>query len=195
MKWSVLKELLEKYYAGTSSGDEEKEMRTLLEREDLPSEFDADRMLITGLYCSEEIPEPSDDLDDRIISAIDKSEENVKILSGRRLLFSIISVAASVLIIISLWFLLEDGSRIKDTYSDPQLAYNETVEVLYHVSSNLNKGRNQLEELSLINQTKSRLNLIPETRDAVADELKALKYIENSIEMLGLEKDKTIQEK
>lgn len=191
MKWSVLNELLEKYYAGTSSEDEEQELRMLLEHEDLPSEFDEDRMLITGLYGKEKIPEPSSDLNGKIMSAIDESERNIKIIPGKRRLYSIVSVAASVLIIISLWFLLQDTTQFKDTYNDPQLAYNEAVEVLYRVSSNLNKGRAQLEELSLIEQTHSRLNLIPESRDAVAGELKALKYIENSIEMLGVnEKNK-----
>jgi len=186
MKWSVLKELLEKYYAGTSSEDEEKQLRLLLEHEDLPSEFDEDRILITGLYGKEKIPEPSSNLNGKIMSAIDDSEKNIKIIPGKRRLYSIISVAASVVIIISLWFLLQDTTQFKDTYTDPQLAYNEAVEVLYRVSSNLNKGRDQLEELSLIEQTHSRLNLIPESRDAVAGELRALKYIENSIEMLGV---------
>lgn len=191
MKWSVLKELLEKYFAGTSSEDEEQELRMLLEYEDLPSEFDEDRILITGLYGKEKIPEPSGDLNGKIMSAIDESERKIKIIPGKRRLYSIVSVAASVLIIISLWFLLQDTTQFKDTYTDPQLAYNEAVEVLYRVSSNLNKGRAQLEELSLIEQTHTRLNLIPESRDAVAGELKALKYIENSIEMLGVnEKNK-----
>ncbi len=185
MKWSVLKELLEKYYAGTSSEDEEKELRILLEQEDLPSGYSEDRMLIIGMSGNKEIPEPSDDLNDRIMSAIDDSEKHKDILPGRRRIYSIISVAATILIIIGFWFVLEDKGRYKDTYTDPQLAYNETVEVLYRISANLNRGRDQLEELSLIERTHSRLNLIPESRDAVAGELRALKYIENSIEMLG----------
>ena len=194
MKWSVLNELLEKYYAGSSSADEERMMRELLAYEDLPQEFYDDRMLIAGLFGSEEIPEPSSDLNDRVMSAIDESEQNINIVSGQRRLFSIISAAATVVIIIGLWFLLGDKNRFRDTYSDPQLAYNETVEILNRVSTNLNKGRDQLEELSLINRTKSRLNIIPESRDAVADELKALKYIDNSIQMLGLDQNNNIQE-
>ena len=194
MKWSLLKELLERYYTGTSSEDDEKEMRILLEQEDLPPEFGEDRMLIRGLYGNKEIPEPSDDLNDRIMSIIDDSEKNINISTGRRRFYSIFSAAATVLIIIGFWFVLKDKGRFKDTYTDPQLAYNETIEVLYRVSSNLNRGRNQLEELSLINQTKSRLNLIPESRDAVADELKALKYIKNSIELLGMDENSNVEE-
>ena len=195
MNWSVLKKLLEKYYDGSSSADEEKKMLELLKHENLPSEFSEDRMMITGLFGNEEIPEPSPDLDERIMTSIDESERNRKIISGKRRLYSIVSVAAAILIIISFWFILEDNSRVKDTYSDPQLAYNETIEVLYNVSSNLNKGRDQMEELSMISQTKSRLNLIPESRNVVAGELKALKYIENSIELLGMDEKNNVKGK
>jgi len=195
MNWSVLKKLLEKYYDGSSSADEEKKMLELLKHENLPSEFSEDRMMITGLFGNEEIPEPSPDLDERIMTSIDESERNRKIISGKRRLYSIISVAAAILIIISFWFILEDNSRVKDTYSDPQLAYNETIEVLYNVSSNLNKGRDQMEELSMISQTKSRLNLIPESRNVVAGEFKALKYIENSIELLGMDEKNNVKGK
>jgi len=195
MNWSVLKKILEEYYDGSSSADEEKKMLELLKHENLPSEFSEDRMMITGLFGNEEIPEPSPDLDERIMTSIDESERNRKIISGKRRLYSIVSVAAAILIIISFWFILEDNSRVKDTYSDPQLAYNETIEVLYNVSSNLNKGRDQMEELSMISQTKSRLNLIPESRNVVAGELKALKYIENSIELLGMDEKNNVKGK
>ncbi|MEA1886645.1 MAG: hypothetical protein U9N72_05500 [Bacteroidota bacterium] len=195
MNWSVLRKLLEKYYDGMSSKDDEKKMLELLSQDDLPSEFYEDRMMITGLFESEDIPEPSPDLNYRIMTAINESEKSHRIISGKKHLYSIASVAATILLIISLLLILENKNRIKDTYSDPQLAYNETVEVLYRVSENLNKGRTQMEDLSLINETKSRLNMISESRDAVVEELEALKYIENSLELFGVDKKSNINEK
>ncbi|MFO7853032.1 MAG: hypothetical protein ACQERS_01785 [Bacteroidota bacterium] len=192
MNWSVLRKLLEKYYDGISSAEDEKKMLELLSKDDLPSEFYQDRMMITGLFGGGEIPEPSPDFNDRIMTAIDESEKNDGIISGKRRLYSIVSVAATILLIISLLFILQNENRVKDTYSDPQIAYNETVEVLYRVSTNLNKGRNHMEDLSLIGETQSRLNLIPESRNAVAEELKALKYIENSLEILGGEDNNNV---
>lgn len=194
MNWSVLRKLLAKYYDGMSSAEDEKKMLELLSQDDLPSEFYEDRMMIEGLLGGKHIPEPSPDLDDRIMTAIDESEKNNRIISGKRRLYSIVSVAATILLIISLLFLLENENRVKDTYSDPQLAYNETVEVLYRVSENLNKGRNHMEDLSLIGETRSRLDLIPESRDAVAEELEALKYIGNSLEMLGIEEKNNVNQ-
>lgn len=185
MKWSLLRRLLDKYFDGSSSPEEEKKILELIGQENLPDEFSDDKMMITGLFGRGEIPEPSTDLEERIMNVIDESEKRKRLISGKRSLYSIISVAAAVLIIISFWFILDNNGRIKDTYSDPQLAYNETVEVLFKVSANLNKGVDQLADLSMINQTKTRLNLIPESRDAVIGELKALKYIENGIKLFG----------
>lgn len=182
----MLKKLLEKYYAGASSADEEKKILELLRRKDLPVEFYDDRVLMEGLHGEDDIPEPSTDLKTRIITAIDDSEKGKRIISGKRRLYSVVSVAAGILIIISFWFILVDKSSIKDTYNDPQLAYNETVEVLYRVSANLNKGMYPMEELTLIGDTKSKLEMIPESRNAVTKELDALKYIGNSIRLLNM---------
>jgi len=182
----VLKKLLEKYYAGSSTADEELKILELLRRRDLPVEFYDDRNLMEGLHGNNDIPEPSADMETRIMTAIDESEKEKRIISGKRRLYSIVSVAATILIILSFWFILVDKGGIKDTFSDPQLAYNETAEVLYRVSANLNKGINPMEELTLIGDTKSKLELIPESRNAVTKELDALKYIGNSIRLLNM---------
>ncbi|MDT8400932.1 MAG: hypothetical protein RQ743_04490 [Bacteroidales bacterium] len=187
MNWSVLKRLLEKYYDGTSTADEEQKIFELLERKDLPSEFYEDRLLMEGLHG--DIPEPSPDLDVRIMTVIDESEKEKIIMSGKRRLYSIVSVAAGILIILSFWFVLADKSGLKDTFDDPQLAYNETVKVLYQLSDNLNTGRAQMEELSVINDARAKLELIPESGNVVSRELKALRYIENSVNLLNMNKN------
>ncbi|MGM0667225.1 MAG: hypothetical protein ACQETA_07895 [Bacteroidota bacterium] len=186
MNWSVLEKLLEKFYEGISTADEEKKALEMLRRNDLPPEFYDDRMILEGLYGKSEIPEPSPDLGKRIMTAIDDSEKEKRIIGGKRRLYSMVAVAASLLVIISFWFVLSDNNRVRDTYSDPQLAYNETVEVLYYLSENLNTGRAQMEELSKISDARAKLELLPESRNAVSRELKALRYIENSVDMLKM---------
>ncbi|HDZ41920.1 MAG TPA: hypothetical protein ENH59_09635 [Bacteroidetes bacterium] len=183
MNWSVLKKLLEKYYDGTSTADDEQKILELLERNDLPAEFYDDRLLMEGLHGGN-IPEPSPDLNDRIMAAIDESEK--KIISGKRRLYSIVSVAAGLLIILSFWFTLADKPGLKDTFDDPQLAYNETVKVLYQLSDNLNTGRTHIKELSMINDARAKLELISGSGNVVLRELNALRYIENSVELLNI---------
>jgi hypothetical protein len=190
MNWSALEKLLEKFYEGTSTADDEKKAFEMLQRNDLPPEFYNDRMILEGLFGKSEIPEHSPDLGKKIMTAIDESEKADRKVSTKRLLYSMIGVAASFLLIISFWFLLSENNRIRDTYSDPQLAYNETVEVLYYLSENLNTGRAQMEELSVINDARTKLEMIPESRNTVSKELEPLRYIENSVELLKMNSEK-----
>lgn len=183
MNWSVLKKLLEKYYEGLTSLEEEEELYNILQHKDLPDEFHEDRLMMEGLHG--DIPEPSPDLDARILASIDESEKERSINSAKYRLYAIVSVAASILIILSFWFVLADNDRLKDTFDDPQLAYNETVRVLNLFSENLNAGMARMEDLSLISDARDKLELIPESRNVVTRELEALKYIENSVELLN----------
>ena len=187
MNWSVLEKLLEKFYGGISTADEEMKALEMLRRNDLPPEFYDDRMILEGLYGKSEIPAPSTDLGKKIMTAIDDAEKEKRIIGGKRRLYSMVAVAASLLVIISFWFVLSDNNRVRDTYSDPQLAYNETVEVLYYLSENLNAGRSQMKKLSVISDARAKLELLPESRNAVSRELSALRYIETSVDMLNLD--------
>lgn len=185
MNWSVLKDLLDRYYEGQSSEEDEKKLVEMMQRDDLPEEFLEDRTIINGLFSHDEIPEPSMHLESKIRTAIDESEKNIKTYIGKSKLYSLVSVAASIIIILSFWFILHDRTGLKDTYEDPRLAYNQTVEVLYRVSENLNRGRDQIQDLSHITETKSRFGLIRDSREQIEEDLEALKYIEKSIEIMG----------
>jgi len=190
MNWSVLRNLLDKYYEGTSTAEEERKLIDILQREDLPEEFQDDRIILQGLFDSDEIPEPSSRLEAGILDAIDEFEKRGRLANTKTGLYSIVSIAASIIVILGLWFIIQNRTGLKDTYDDPQLAYNETVEVLQRVSRNLNLGRDQIKELSYITETKSRFKLIQDSRAQIEEDLDALRYIEKSIDMLGVNKNK-----
>lgn len=190
MNRSLLDKLLDKYYSGSTSGEEEKMLLDLLSREDLPQQYAEDRMLIAGIYGDDDIPEPSAGLNDRILEAIDGSDKERKKVQNKRLLYTALSAAAGILVIISFWFVFNNrGVQFVDTYQDPQLAYNETVEVLYRVSANLNKGREGMSDLSVIAETESKMQLLPESRSAVTDELKTLRYLDTGMRLLDIGDD------
>ncbi|MDZ7738685.1 MAG: hypothetical protein U5K32_06395 [Bacteroidales bacterium] len=190
MNRSLLDKLLDKYYRGATSGEEERMLLDLLSREDLPQQYAEDRILIAGIYDNEDIPEPSAGLNDRILEAIDGSEKEEKKHRNKRILYGAMSAAAGILVIISFWFVFDSrGTGLEDTYQDPQLAYNETMEVLYRVSSNLNKGRASMSDLSVIAETESKMQLLPESRSAVTDELKTLKYLDTGMRLLDIGDD------
>jgi len=187
MNLSRLNKLLEEYYEGFLSPADEKSLLELLSTEDLPAEYFDDKMFVTTLHGrGDDIPEPPAGLNDRIMAAIDESEKNKKLIHNKRRFFAVLSAAASILIIISFWFILADNDRLKDTYQDPQLAYNETVKILYSLSANLNKGMRQMSDISMIAHAESKMQMISESRSAITDELEPLKYLDNSMRLLNI---------
>lgn len=185
MNWSALDRLLDRYYSGDTSPEEVDQLLEYLRQPGLPAKYEEDRVLLQSLHSEESVPEPSPDLNDRILKSIDDYEAEKKLSRGKRQIYAVISAAASVLIIISIWFTVGRGNSFKDTYSDPQLAYNETVEVLYTVSANLNRGREEMGDLDALVTAKDRLQKVPEAGVGIKDDLEQLKYIGKSMKMLG----------
>lgn len=186
MNWSALDRLLDKYYSGDTTPGEVEQLLEYLGQPGLPGQYEEDRLLLQSLYGDETAPGPSPDFNNRILNAIDDYEAEKKLSRAKRQLYAVVSAAASVLIIISIWFTVGRENSFEDTYSDPQLAYNETVEILYTVSANLNRGREEMDNLDALVTTKERLQKVPEAGNVIKDDLEQLKYLGKSMKMLGI---------
>lgn len=186
MNWSALDRLLDKYYSGDTTREEVEQLLEYLGQPGLPGQYEEDRLLLQSLYGDEAAPGPSPDFNNRILNAIDDYEAEKKLSRAKRQLYAVVSAAASVLIIISIWFTVGRENSFEDTYSDPQLAYNETVEILYTVSANLNRGREEMDNLDALVTTKERLQKVPEAGNVIKDDLEQLKYLGKSMKMLGI---------
>lgn len=87
-------------------------------------------------------------LEERLSMKIDEWERNEKRHSARQWR-TVISVAASLLLIAGIgWTFLRPSENLgeKDTYSDPQQAYEEASKALELLAVNLNKGFETLNE-------------------------------------------------
>jgi len=96
------------------------------------------------------IPVP-DGLEQRLEAKIDEwdADSRIKPLSAGIRHRNIIVIAASFILIcgIGLYLALSpSGKGMKDTYSDPQRAYQEAEQALILLSANLNKGLDQYEK-------------------------------------------------
>lgn len=177
MNLQELKQLLDKYYEGTSSSQEENILISMLNDDSLPAEFLADQRMFALFKEEHEIPEPDDGFEGRIMGAIDKSENELRTVSLKRTIYSIISVAASLLIVVISYFII-NANRPVDTFDDPVLAYNETMKVLHNVSMNLNRGSQAIEELAVFDVARSNLSKISIPREIIVREMSSLRYIE-----------------
>jgi hypothetical protein len=150
MKEIKLKELLEKYYMGDTSGTEEAELRNYFSGEDILEGYEAEKEIFRHFSHSEIIPVPSDDFEERIMKAVDGLEKDQSNKPLRKIYIRALSAAATILILIGSYFLFFNQSETEDTFSDPRLAYAEALKILNEVSVKLNKGTDALKPIAKI---------------------------------------------
>jgi hypothetical protein len=66
--------LLEKYYDGRCSDEEEQILRKYFRETDVPQEFEAEKEMFRYYDSSLSVPEPAAGFEDRILRSIDRSE-------------------------------------------------------------------------------------------------------------------------
>jgi hypothetical protein len=157
MNEEELKRLIQKYYSGDSTEEEEDSLRVFFRRPDIPRGYEAEKVIFGYYDDSEAIPEPSHDFEAQILAAIDASEKK----SGRRrFIIPVLSAAAGVLILFGAYFFFNVKTSPDDTYTDPHIAYMETVRILHDVSAQLNHSASALEPVGKMNEIRQK-SLIP----------------------------------
>jgi hypothetical protein len=148
-----LKCLLAKFYDGETTEEEEKYLRALFSADLVPEGFETEKDYILFCLANGHMEEPSPMLEENILKAIDDSERlTVRPKTNKFLLLTISSAAAVILILLGTYFFIESRSAFRDTYSDPEIAYAETMKILFDVSSRLNKGARTLQPVSKLSE-------------------------------------------
>ncbi|HUX97682.1 MAG TPA: hypothetical protein VMV47_18260 [Bacteroidales bacterium] len=144
MKTQELSALLDKYYKGETSDEEETLLKKVFSEASVPPELESEKEIFNFYVSEGEVPLPSQGFENRIIASIDDLERDKELKHRRRILYSAISSAAALLLLIGSYFFFIQKSDQVDTFSDPAVAYAETMKILMDVSSRLNKGTSKL---------------------------------------------------
>jgi hypothetical protein len=187
MKKEDLDRLLEKYYNGESTEEEERDLRIFFNGNIIPEGYEAEKALFSYYMTALVVPEPSSDFEARILTGIDESEKNSGTRKFRRIILPVLSTAAGVLILVGSYFFFVHRSETGDTFSDPELAYAETMKILFDVSSQLNQGAKALEPVSRMNNlTTKSFGAINKSAKIVEKNLKSLDYLQKAIEITNV---------
>jgi hypothetical protein len=190
MNEEELKRLTEKYYNGESTEDEEKALRDFFRKGNIPEGYEAEKLIFSYYTESASLPEPSIGFEARILAGIDASESKTGSLKTKKYLLPLLSAAAGVLILIGSYFFFTGRTSVGDTFTDPQLAYAETMKILRDVSSQLNRGAQALEPVGKINEVKTKgLESISKSTRIVE---KNLDYLQKAIDVSQNPADKNI---
>lgn len=152
--------IIKKYYDGKTSPEEEKQLREFfLTAENIPEHLMPEKELFS-LYSKagkEEVP--VNGFMESLERVID-SQSNIRTGTKRRIIYRISAIAAGLALLIASYFLIvnnpfadEQKYAWKDTYENPQLAYEETQKVLLYISQKMNKGTAPLSNISKLNES------------------------------------------
>jgi hypothetical protein len=182
MNEEELNRLIEKYYKGGSTVEEEDALRDYFMRSDIPEGYEAEKAIFSFYTESADFIEPSVNFEARILAGIDASERQNGLQSITRHL-PLISAAAGILILVGSYFFFVSKTESHDTFKDPKIAYAETIKILRDVSVKLNRGSQALEPVGKINEmTKKSFETINKSTKYVEKNLKNLDLIQKAIE-------------
>ena len=181
MKEEDLKRLIDRYYSGESTEEEEIALRDYFRKENIPEGYEAEKVIF-GFYSEyEDIPEPSIGFEARILAGIDASDRQSASLKLKKYLLPLISTAAGLLLLAGSYFFFVSRDEPRDTFKDPAMAYAETIKILSEVSLQLNRGAQVLEPIGKMNEvTKKSFETINKSTRMVQKNLKSLDYLKNS---------------
>jgi hypothetical protein len=181
MSEEELKRLIGKYYDGISTDEDEKNLRAYFTGNNVYPGYEAEKEIFSMYMDSFMVPEPSAGFEGSIMKAIDKQSDHEKSGKIRSLLLPLMSAAAGLLILAGSMFFFIHRSQQEDTFTDPEIAYAETMKVLMDVSAQLNHYKKSLEPVGKINEMKLKgLKSISRSTVLVEKNLKSLGYLKNS---------------
>ena len=153
MKTEDIKILIQAFYQGETTVEEEQKLLHYFGNEDVPDELSEEKELFLRLYQSEAVETP-ENLESKLNSLIDQlaEKEEKKLLPKTKRLWIWTSAAACIIVLIvssvimkpEIENLLGHQNQHVRIITDPEEAAIEAQKALALMSENFNKGTNQL---------------------------------------------------
>ena len=156
MKSKEIKALLDKYYKGETTLDEEQLLRKyFLENTDVPWELvvEKEQFIMYDKAANKQVP--FDDFEEKLEKLIDDQKVRHPVFRSTRFWIRVTGVAASILIVFSVYNSLKyfiNKPEDMGTFDDPVMAYEETKKALYYVSTKFNRGTEKLTNVSKLEE-------------------------------------------
>ncbi len=187
-----VRKLLERFYQGETSLEEERWLQDYLSSTSVPEELLADQELFRAFKGKEDSIVIPRDLNTKILNSIDQQERS-RLRTRRIGLYSFSGLAAGLLALVAVYvfFLRTDEPKLLsaqqgiDTYADPMDAYEEAKKTLAYVSGKLNTGTSEMRHMQQVTKStadplKSLSKINKGSRELVLlGELQRVREIEN----------------
>lgn len=154
--------LLQRFYSGESTIEEEKELKDFFITNDVPRHMWAEQEMFTYYHIGGKDEKPDKELENKIINVIKGAEQEAakRFASRKKILYMVSSAAAVVAILIVSYFAFIFNTSMQDTYNNPEIAYMQTKETLLFVSAKLNEGTKDLYAIGKLDEATKPLSNI-----------------------------------
>ncbi len=169
MDYNEINKLLEKYWNAETSPAEEKKLRALLSKPNLPPEYKETADMFRFFNSEKKGNALGKDFDEKLLNKLSQDKATTKVIPAWRRY----SVAASVAILVTVgaafYFQNQDfdlegqpkmsmtNAYAEDTFDDPQEAFEHTKKTLLMLSARLEKGSSQISKIEKLNDAQSKI--------------------------------------
>jgi len=146
MEIKRIKLLLQRFYSGESTIEEEKELKDFFTTNDVPRHLWAEQEMFTYYNVGGKDEILNKELENKIINTIKGAEQDeaIRFVNRKKIFYMVSSAAAVVALLIVAYFAFIFDTSMQDTYDNPEIAYMQTKETLLFVSAKLNEGTKDL---------------------------------------------------
>jgi hypothetical protein len=151
---SRIEELLDKYWKCETSLEEEKELRLFFSQQEVPDGLKETADLFK--YFEQQRTQKIHGVEfDKKVKAHIPSDKDGKLV---KMFFTTAKIAAGVVVLVAATYLVRQEVRksypteVVDTYSDPELAFEETKKALMMISKTFGKAKQEAGKISVFNE-------------------------------------------
>jgi hypothetical protein len=169
MEYHEVEILLEKYLEGESTLEEESRLRQYFSQPDLPPEYRGMHDLFRYFDLTAKEAEAPFDISSEINSIIERESNNKRRVGMRSILVWVTSTAAVLAIALGIYrYTYKPQPVVKDTFTDPKMAYLETKRALLLVSRAMNRNTASLKYLANIDESFNHVKKLAEIDKVVS---------------------------
>lgn len=151
---SKIEQLLERYWKCETSLEEEKELRTYFNEKEVPEDLKETALLFRYFEYQKNLKINKVDFESKVRASTTSVEKGNVI----KMFFTTAKIAAGVLVLVAAAYLVRQEIRksypkeVVDTYSDPQLAFEETKKALMMISKTFGKAKQEAAKITVFNE-------------------------------------------
>jgi hypothetical protein len=159
MDSNIIEQLLEKYWMAETSLEEEQQLRAFFQSNEIPESMKATAEMFR-FFDAEKNKSLTENFEPAVTKQLRKRQGG-KVISMS--FTNIARIAAGILVVVAATYFIREEVRksypqeLQDTYSDPELAFEETKKALMMISNSFGKAKHEAGKMKVFNDAEKKI--------------------------------------